>query len=327
MGLRGAANLLPGLGGPLGKIYPEHIAGMLGLPVVGDIYYVDPSGGNDTANGGTTPDTDALKTVQAAFDKCTADRDDVVVIAGRSSTGRTSEDQINWSKRRTHLLGNGAPRRINNRNGISFNSSATSPCFTLSANNCIIANVSLAQFNDVNVLLEITSDYNTFMNVHFQGIGNATTGDDTAARAVLLTAAEENEFLNCTFGLDTVARSAANALLEQTGSCPRNSYRNCNFLSHVDAAGAFSVILSTGNCTERHLIFEKCMFLNSDVGGSATKMTVHMNTSATSNGTIILDHSWMEGATDWADDFTTLFSANMPEVPTAATAGIMQVLA
>ena len=34
------------------KIMPEDLAGVIGLPYVGDVLYVDPSGGNDTANSG-----------------------------------------------------------------------------------------------------------------------------------------------------------------------------------------------------------------------------------------------------------------------------------
>lgn len=325
MALRGAAKLYPGLGGPLGKLYPEHIAGMLGLPVVGDIYYVDPSGGSDTANGGTTPDTDALATVTAALAKCTADRDDVVVIAGRSSTGRTSETAaIDWNKRRTHIIGNGAPRRLNNRNGMSFGSAVVSPCFTVSANNCIFKNISIAQFNDVNVLVNITSDYNTFMNVHFQGIGNATTGDDTAGRSVVLTGAEENEFINCTFGIDTVTRSAANAQLELTGSCPRNKFINCDFLTFNDNAGALWVKADTGNCYERFLQFENCFFNNPD-GSSSTTMTIGFDLSTTGNGDINMINCNWRGATDLANNYTRLFS-NSPVVNTA-NQGLMIVTA
>ncbi|MCH8163443.1 MAG: hypothetical protein IIA99_05055, partial [Proteobacteria bacterium] len=62
------------------KIFPEDIAGMIGLPHVGEIIYVDPSAGSDTANSGTTQD-DALKTVATAFGKATSGNHDVIIIA------------------------------------------------------------------------------------------------------------------------------------------------------------------------------------------------------------------------------------------------------
>lgn len=309
------------------KIYPENIAGMIGMPLVGDIYYVDPGAGSDTSNGGAMGD-DAFATVTKALATITADQDDVVIMAGTSSTGRTSETAaIDWNKRRTHIVGNGPLRKINPRNGMSFGASVVSPCFTVSATNCSFTNISIAQFNDVNVLVNVTAAYNTFDYVHFQGIGNATTGDDTAGRSLVITGSDEVIVRNSTIGLDTVSRSAANASLELTGTCARCEFINCDFPIFADNSGVFAVIAATGNCTERFLKFEHCMFHNPTVVGSGTTMTVMMNTGATGNGTIILDGCGQLGATDWADDFTSIHSINTPTVPTQATAGFMQVLA
>ena len=307
------------------KIYPEDLAGMLGLPSIGKIVYVDP--GLTASGTGNTPD-DAVKTLAEAYALISADNDDVVVIAATSSTGRTTETAaITWAKRRTHVIGNGPLRKLNPRNGISFSSAVVSPCFTVSATNCSFTNISIATFEDINVLVNITADYNTFNYVHFQGIGNATAGDDTAARVITITGAGENIFNNCTIGLDTVARSVANASLEVTGSCARNQFTNCDFPIWADNSGALIVIATTGNCTERWLKFDHCMFFNPTTIGGATGITKAFDTSATSNGMILLDGCGMFGATDWADDFTNVYSINTPTVPTQATAGFMQVLA
>lgn len=288
------------------KIYPEDIAGMLGLPSVGNIYYVDPSTGSDSAGGRTR--TDAFATLTAAYAALTADQDDVVVICGSSSTGRTTETAaITWAKRRTHVIGNGPRRKINQRNGISFSSAVVSPCFTVSATNCSFTNISIACFNDVNVLVNVTADYNTFTNVHFQGIANDTTGDDTAARSLVITGAGENEFYSCTIGIDTVTRSAANANLELTGSCPRNRFIDCDFPVYADNAGVFWIIASTGNCFERFLLLQNCNFFN-PTDGSSTGLTAGFSLSATGNGEIrMIDSTW-NGATDLASDYTCLYS-------------------
>src|SRR3990167_2969283 len=110
------------------KIYPEDIAGMIGLPSVGNIFYVDPGTGSDSDNGKTRES--AFATVTAAYAALTADQDDVVVICGSSSTGRTSEAAvINWAKRRTHLVGNGPARMVNPRNGLAagYSGGSTTP--------------------------------------------------------------------------------------------------------------------------------------------------------------------------------------------------------
>ncbi len=288
------------------KIYPEDIAGMIGLPSVGNIYYVDPTNGSDSA-GGRTKDK-AFKTLTVAYAALTADQDDVVVIAGEGSTGRTAETAvITWAKRRTHVLGNGPLRSINPRNGLgtNFSGGSTTPVLTVSANNCSFTNISIADFNDNDVLVEVTGEYNTFNNVHFQGIGHATPASEAGARSLLLTGAGENEFNSCTIGIDTVTRAAANASLELTGSCPRNIFRDCLFPVYTSSADALWVKADTGNCFERFLIFEDCLFTNASLG-SSTVMTIGMDLSTTGNGQVYMRNSRFYGATDLTNTVTNV---------------------
>lgn len=307
------------------KIMPSDLAGMVGLPSVGEIFYIDAGSGSDTANAGKDAN-DAFASASQALSAMTADQDDVVIIAGTNSTGRTSEAaNIDWNKRRTHIIGNGPLRKINPRNGISFAAAATtSPSFLVSEKDCSFTNFSLAQFNDVNVLMNTTADYNSYSYMHFQGIGNATAGDDTAARSIVLTGAEENEFVNCTIGLDTVTRSAANASLELTGSCPRNKFIGCDFPMFADSADALWIKADTGNCYERFLQLENCFFNNPD-GSSSTTLTIGFDLSTTGNGDInMLNCNW-RGATDLTNNYTRLFT-NSPTVNTA-NQGLMIVTA
>ena len=297
------------------KVMPNDLAGMIGLPSVGNIFYVDPGAGSDTANAGTDPN-DAFATATQALSAMTADNDDVCIVAATSSTGRTSEAaEIDWNKRRTHVVGNGPARKINPRNGISFASSASTPCLTVSATNCSFTNLSLAVFEDINVLVNVTAAYNTFNFVHFQGIGNATTGDDTAARSLVITGADETQVTNSTIGLDTVARSAANASLELTGTCARTLIQNCDFPMFADNAGAFWLKADTGNCYERYLKLDGCEFMNPD-GSSSTTLTVGFDLSTSGNGDIYMLNCNWRGATDLANNYTRLFS-NSPVVNTA----------
>ena len=102
------------------KIYPEDLAGMLGLPSIGNILYVDPG---KSSSGGGRSRADAFTTVAEALDAATADQDDVVLITPSSSTGRTSEaTAIDWNKRRTHLIGSTSPLAYSPRAGMSFGS-------------------------------------------------------------------------------------------------------------------------------------------------------------------------------------------------------------
>lgn len=308
MGIRGAAKDIPSLARG-NKIFPEHLASMLGLPSVGDIWYVDPGSGSDTANNGKSADN-AYATVSKAVSSMTADQDDVVVLAGTSSTGRTSETSaVNWSKRRTHLVGNGPLRKINPRNGMSWSALGGDVCFTVSATNCSFTNVSFASFTDNNILVDVTAAYNTFDHCHFQGIANATTGQDATARCLRITGADETIVKNSTIGLDTVTRSEANSSLELTGVCARSQFINCDFPMFTDDSTARVVLFANNDAGQRYTIFENCRILN-PILASSSAITDAMIVPAALNGTVWLDNVWTYGVTDIADNYTNVFVNN-----------------
>ena len=297
------------------KFNVNSFMGHLGMPNYGNVFFVDPGAGSDTANDGMSPDK-AFATIAKAHSVMTADQDDVCIVASTSSTGRTAEtDNVTWSKRRTHLIGAGPMRKMNPRNGLgvaaTLTGETTTAIFTVTATNCSFTNLSFATFQDNNILFEVQASYNTFRYVHFQGIGHDTTGNDTSARSLLITGAGENEFYDCTIGLDTVTRSDANASLELTGSCPRNKFYNCEFPLFADNAGAFWVKADTGNCYERYLLFDNCHFFNATLGSSTT-LTAGLKLSATGNGEVRMNRCSWAGATDLATDYTCLFSSNAP---------------
>ena len=288
------------------KIYPEDIAGMIGLPSVGNVFYVDP--GVSVSGGGRTQE-DAFKTVAEAYAAMEADNDDVCVIAPSSSTGRTSEtSSITWAKRRTHIVGNGPLRKGWNRAGISFASTATTPSFTISATNCSFTNFIFYQPNDINVMVNITAAYNTFNYVHFAGIANTTTGDDTAARCVVVTDVDDTHFNNCMFGIDTVLNSAANAVVELVGNtaCARTQFNDCVWSVVCDNAGPRFVLFTGAYSSEVYTLFRNCMFLNTR--GGTTTMTVGMTDPASVNGKIIIDNCWWLGCTDLCSTVANVYT-------------------
>lgn len=303
-----AKNYIPALGFGA-KVYPANLALSAGLMQVGKILYLDPGAGSDSNNG--RRHSQAYDTMGAVHSALTADQDDLVIVAGTNATGRTTETAVvTWSKRRTHVVGNGPLRQINPRNGVNVYAADTASAFKITANNCSFTNISIAGFVDADVLVELSSvSYTTFNYVHFQGIGHATPAAEATARSVLVTSSGENTFTNCTFGVDTVTRAAANASLEQTGSCPRNIYTNCLFPSYVSDAGALWVKADTGNCFERFLIFDNCLFTNASLG-SSTVMTVGMDVSTTGNGQIYTTNSKWYGATDLINNVTNVIQAS-----------------
>ena len=307
------------------KIYPEDIAGMLGLPSIGNVFYVDP--GKSVSGGGRSAD-DAFKTLAEAYAAMVADNDDVVIIAPTSSTGRTTEAAaIDWAKRRTHIIGNGPLRRGWNRAGVSFGSAVVSPCFTVSATNCSFTNIMFYVSNDINVLVNISAAYNTFNFCHFAGIANATTGNDTAARDVVITEADDTQFNNCMFGIDTITNSAANALVEHIGNTAvaRTQYNNCLFSTTTDDAGVRWMLFTGAYSSEVYTILTDCLLLNTR--GGTTTMTVGLTVPASVNGRIIMNNCWWLGCTDLVDVVTNIYTNNPVVDATGGDQGTLVVQA
>ncbi|KKL86595.1 hypothetical protein LCGC14_1943180 [marine sediment metagenome] len=268
--------------------------------------------GSDSANSGTSRD-DAFATVAKGLSRATADQDDVVLITPSSSTGRTSEaSEINWNKRRTHLIGSTSPLMSSPRAGMSFGSSVATPSLTISTRSCIFKNITVAQFNDVenNVLVELTGSYNYYEGVHFQAFGNALTGDDAAAKGVHLSGSDENVFNRCTFGLDTVIRTAANYTLAFAAGTANsnNSFYGCNFvmIADADAPRHISTADGGGSALNRWAMFENCMFnCNADLNSGTTQTDVgSFDTIPDAGGTPIFKDCVQVGHTGWANTLT-----------------------
>lgn len=279
------------------RITPELIAGMVGLPYVGNIYYVDPSGGSDNNNGGSL--TAAFATVAAAYNACTSGQHDVVLIVPTGGTGRTAETTaITWAKRFTHLVGSSAPTAQDARSGISF---GTGGSLSITENGCLFKNITFNGTTDINVPVTVSGDYNSFVGCDFKGSLNDTTGDDTAARALYLNGAQENQFVGCTFGADTFMRSAANATVEFASAASRNVFDGCRFIAAIDAATAVHVLFTGTSAIDRWVEFKNTSFYSFSAN-NGTAMTACMNLSAqTATGHVLLTGNtcMMGGITDW----------------------------
>lgn|SRR3990167_1967039 len=281
------------------KIYPEDIAGLIGLPHVGDIIYVDANVGSDTANAGTSQNN-ALDTLAAAYDKMTSGDHDVVVIAPSGGTGRTAETTaITWAKRFAHVIGSAAPTPQNPRAGISF---STGGSLVISENGCLFKSLTFTSSADIDETVSITGDYNAFLGCDFKGTSNATSADSTPWRALNLDGAQENYFGSCTFGADTMTRGVANSTLEFENAASRNIFEGCRFVMHADTAGTQTHVLFTGtNAIDRWIEFKECSFYAFSTNDSQA-VTACMNLSAqTATGHVLVTGAPYLGLgiTDW----------------------------
>lgn len=284
------------------RIFPKNLAGFLGLPYYGNVFYVNATAGSDSANNGSTPNN-AFATVAAAYNACTTNYNDVVMIVPTGGAGRTTETTaITWSKLRTHLIGNAAPTRQDARSGMNFTGTAGTAAGSLniSGNGCIFKNVTLTGTDDVNVPLTISCDYSYFEGVDFKGALNDTTGDDTAARALVLSGAQENTFKNCSFGSDTFLRSGANYTLEFASASSRNVFEDCRFIMASDATTPRHVYFSEANSIDRWIEFKNCSFYNF-TANDAAQIAAAMNLATqTATGHVLLTgENMLVGIDNW----------------------------
>ncbi len=255
--------------------FGDRLYQMGGLPVAstitaGNIYFVDPTSGSDD-NDGAAIDR-AKATLLAGYNLTTANQNDIVYyIAGSSSI--TLSAALTWAKSYTHLIGICAPTRTAQRARIFQLSTLTgaSPLLTISASGCRFENFYIFQgVDDATSLINVsvTGGRNYFNNVHFAGGGHATQAVDGGA-SLLLNGAEENTFVNCTIGVDTIDAATGMMGIRMDGEAHRNEFYDCKVRMRAGNGGAgfLEVVDATG--IDRDTIFQDCLFLNN----SATDMT------------------------------------------------------
>ena len=317
--------------------FPNGISS-LGIPLVGGVpfgpnskaLFVAPGTGSD-GNKGTNPGK-PLATLAKALSLATADRNDVVfMIAESNSASGTTDYQsaaLDWNKDGVHLIGINSGNGIQNRSRIAQLSTATNvdALFTVSADNCFIANVSVfhgvADATSVGAV-KVTGQRNLFYNCTFSGIGHADM-DVADNYSLKVSGGAENVFDQCYIGLDTIARgTGANSEIVLDTGATRNLFRNCVIATYAEDAGHQFLIVPT-NGLDRWTIFNHCVFMNMPTGdASGTTMTEAFDVTGggSPDGIILLNFCTLVGATDWEGTPSGKVMART-DAGTAATAGL-----
>lgn len=299
-------------------LFPKNLIDYVALPGIprgphSKIYIVDPVNGVDTNSGLSFQQP--LQTVAAAYAKCVADRHDVVLfLAGDTADNPTAA--ITWAKDHTHLIGlsgdlpgMGQRCRIVNH---ADNDLAT--LFTLSGNGCIIKNI---QFYDGKnsaadgACVLVSGSRNYFKNVFVAGMADATAlGPATRAGSYSLkVSGSENYFEDCTIGVDTVARSAANSELIVSGV--RNRFVHCDIRSYSETAGKFLVKIDNSGGDLRDTIFDDCLFFNYTANwANGIDNAFDMPAAGNTHFVILRGVCQLVGVNSgWADTVTHVYSA------------------
>lgn len=255
-------------------LYPKAAESLLaGIPrgKNSNVFIVDPVNGSDTNPGDRH--AQPFATLTAAYAACTAGQHDVVLYTA-GSTSVTLSAALTWAKEYTHLVGLCAPTHAAQRSRIFQLSTLTgaSPLITISASGCIFRDLYIFQgVADATSLINVsvTGGRNYFENVHFAGGGHATQAIDGGA-SLKLDAAEENTFVRCTVGVDTIDAATGMVGLLFDGEAHRNLFRDCFFRMRAGNAGAAFVEVADATGIDRDNTFIGCLFTNNS---TATDMT------------------------------------------------------
>lgn len=290
------------------RMNPAQVAGMLNLPYIGNIYYVDPTTGNDSTNGGRDQN-DAFKTLAAGYAKLTDNSHDVLVLVPGgvgSGTGTIETAAITWSKNLCHLVGNTNGVSEGNRSRITTTTASLSPFITISGSGNSFRNLQLASGGATDLItVRVSGSRNFFSSVHFAQ-QNATALDSAACYDLQLLGGSENEFAHCTIGNDSTVATAAQSNLNFASASARNKFTDCFFSKMADAAAPFFVSVDASGL-DRYVMFKNCIFHNSPIGGGTT-LTDAMNIDANPGGIVILDNCSKINTTGWGNAVNHIYA-------------------
>lgn len=270
-------------------------AGLVGT--TGNVYYCDPVNGLDT-NDGQTPITTPgghgpTQTLAAGYGFLRSGYNDVLILLsnGTSTGSARIHATFTWSKNAAHLIGVCAPTPISQRARIANGTAdaAFANFFVISGNGCLFSNLSwfqgFAAGVAAEILITLTGVRNAFLNCDFEGMGDATGATDAGSRCLLIKAADENYFNHCNFGVDTVQRTNANALVEISNGTARIIFENCTFLFWSSDGLQYALLANAAASLDRFVLFKGCNF----IAGVGTIIAAILKAAAGAGGTICLD--------------------------------------
>lgn len=292
----------------------EYLAGFIPFGPKSQIYLVDPVNGDDD-NSGLSFEA-PKKSIKAAFDLCTADEHDTVVMLS-GDTADNPAAALAWTKDYTHLIGwsSDLPGVGQRCRIVGTAALDLAQVITFSGNGCIVKNIQFFNGNDAasdSGAVIVSGSRNQFENCFFAGMGHATAAARAGSYSLSLTGAE-NVFKRCSIGLGSMIRAAANAELLISGTtCVRNKFIECEFVSWSVTAGKLLVkfVAAAFPYTTQ---FENCLFDNLDMSAGGADGASIDNAIGDESGNkhqiILRGKNQFVGCTGVADTVTNVWSA------------------
>lgn len=263
---------------------------------VGNSFFVNYLTGSDDAPGNAQQPLASLLEAQS---RATANNNDAVYLIGSARPTAT----ITWAKNGVNLIGLTSPSN-NGRARISPPSGAAlfTPMMNVTSQGCSFLNLgTFYGFNDASaqVCWVEAGGRNYYGNCQIQGGGHATAAAQAGMRSITIAGEGENQFVGCTFGLDTISRATnANATLQFLTGTARNIFRDSTFQALSNLAGNCHVLAAAGGL-DRYALFDRCAFINA-IESTGIAMTAAIIADAAAGGAIILKDPISLGATNLA---------------------------
>lgn len=298
------------------------------FPGSGQQIFLDPVNGLDTNDGQTLGG--AVQSLAQAYALATAGQNDIIWLVSDGTTSSTARltAGFTWAKNATHLIGISSGVNLSNRSRIAPTTTATAFAnfFTVTASGCVFQNIQWFQGFGTGVAAEIcltvTGGRNMFQNCHIAGMGDTTGATDTGSRNLKISGTGENQFVNCTIGIDTVARTVANASIEFASGTPRNEFIDCVFPIFATNDAVLGLITSAAASLDRFTLFKRCLFVNSINSGSGTAIAGLATLASASGGLIVLDECTSVGVTAYGTDATSKGQMYLTGPATSNSSGI-----
>jgi hypothetical protein len=305
----------------------------------GNIWHVKPYSGSDS-NKGDRPDR-ALKTLSQAQTLATADQNDIVLLYSESNTAASTTDYqsstLDWAKDGVHLIGVNSGSAWSQRSRVALISTyaTASNLFTLSADNCYIANVAFfAGVADTSPTgcFKMTGDRNVVENCHIAGIGN-DNNDIAGAYSLFCDGVEESTFRRCKIGLNTIAAgSAANSEILFDTSCKNIEFDDCVIYRRVEHATNHPLVkFADATAMDEFILFNQCKFIHTAVNYGVTASSVFKFAATPTAGLVVLYYPIgvndnASGAGKWDVDDLDKICVIGSATPAADTCGLVRVV-
>lgn len=283
-----------------------------GMATQGNVWFVKPSSGSD-GNSGKSP-ARAFKTLAQALSAATASQNDIVYLISESNTGTSTFDYLaaalDWNKDMVHLIGVNAGPRIGSRAGLRNSTSVATieDLFTVSADNCLIANISVFMGDVTSTAtapraMVVSGMRNHIMNCQISGCGDTGNSMDVAGARSLAVTGAENTFRDCYIGLDTCLRATMTTEVYLTTGA-RNIFENCIINSYTSLS-TFKAV--TVGASDRFVLLKDCL-LNAVQNITSAVAPTGAIASGSVNGSVLMLGGGVFGYADvtTADDTKTL---------------------